>query len=59
MGGPWKARGFDPEAWRRQAPRAAARADTADDATTRLVLGYVLAVVAACGGLLLLLARFD
>jgi hypothetical protein len=58
MAGPWKAQGFDPVAWQRPAPRAAARVDTADDATTRLVLAYVLAVVAACGGLLLLLARF-
>jgi len=57
MGGPWKARGFDPEAWRPPESRGTVRAGT-EDPTTRVVLGYVVAAVAACCGLLILLARF-
>ena len=57
MGGPWKARGFDPGAWRPPASRVAASDGGTD--TARLVLAYVAAVVVAAGaGLLLLLARF-
>jgi hypothetical protein len=36
----------------------AVRVDPADDGTARVVLAYLVAVVAACGGLLLLLGRF-
>jgi hypothetical protein len=57
MGGPWRARGFDSAAWRRPDSRVAVRAAT-DDHTARLVLAYVVAVLAVGGGLLILLARF-
>jgi hypothetical protein len=57
MGGPWRTRGFDPVAWRRPDSRVAVQAGT-DDHAARLVLAYVVAVVAACSGLLILLALF-
>jgi hypothetical protein len=45
-------------AWRHDPPRGAARVETADDGTARVVLAYLVAVVLAGGGLLLLLGRF-
>ncbi len=55
MGGPWKARGDDPRAWRRPAARVeAAAAAVAHE--TAIVLAWV-ASVAVGGAVLMLLAQ--
>jgi hypothetical protein len=49
MGGPWKARGFDPAAWRAPAPRGEASAaigtGPAHDHLTAVVIGYIASVL--------------
>jgi len=50
MGGPWKARGFDPVAWRPPAARPDGQADPASarggrDYVVGIVIGYLASVV--------------
>lgn len=46
MGGPWRARGFDPHAWRPPAPHARepGGADLGHDHLTGLIVAYIVAV---------------
>ena len=49
MGGPWRAQGFDPSAWRPPAPRIEARGESVETSVshdyTGIVIGYVASVV--------------
>lgn len=50
MGGPWRARGFDPDAWQPPAPRVDLGTGTGGPGPTRdyltgLVIGYLAAVL--------------
>jgi len=50
MGGPWRARDYDPRVWRPPAPRASQRGEMADsevsaDPAWGVVIGYVASVV--------------
>ncbi len=47
MGGPWRARGFDPVAWRPPAARSDAHAEAAAHGTRDYVVGIVIGYVAS------------
>lgn len=60
MGGPWKARGFDPVAWRPPTPRidessASAGEHPLHDHLTGIVVGYVASVLTSVAIMLTLL----
>ncbi len=54
MGGPWRARDFDPRAWRPPTPQVAAHAepvssDFVSDHLTGIVVGYIAGLVTSAG----------
>ena len=60
MGGPWRARGFDPIAWRPPVARVEAHAEAhgangAHDHLVGIVIGYVASVVTSIAIMLTLL----
>jgi hypothetical protein len=60
MGGPWRARGFDPVAWRPPVAQVQAHAEAAHGARDYLVgivIGYVAAVVTSIAIVLTILKQ--
>ena len=60
MGGPWKARGFDPVAWRPPAARVEAHVETVNlhdgrDYLVGIVIGYLASVVTSIAIMLTLM----
>ncbi len=47
MGGPWKARGFDPVAWRPPVARIEAHAEADGSSGTQYLVGIVIGYVAS------------